>query len=165
LKEINILRQLNHEGVISLVEVHEDYSMIFLVLELLRGGNFKNKILLPKSAYNEDYSSAIFSKLLKAIAYIHSEGIIHRDIKADNLLLKSQENDIDICIADFGLADYFNEECDYVFRRCGTPGYVAPEILYDWKYDYKVDVFSAGVILYSLLEILYFILYRLVKFF
>lgn len=150
LKEINILKQLKHDGVIKLKEVHEDEPMVFLVLELLRGGNFRNKIMQPKLAYNEDYCSAVFSRLLKALAFIHSQGIIHRDIKADNILLKTSDNDIEISIADFGLADYFNEDCDYVFRRCGTPGYVAPEILYDWKYDYKIDVFSAGVILYSL---------------
>lgn len=130
--------------------MHEDAAMVFLVLELLRGGNFRNKILQPKLAYNEEYCGAVFSRLLKSLSYIHSQGIIHRDIKADNILLKHSDNDAEICIADFGLAEYFNEECDYVFKRCGTPGYVAPEILYDWKYDYKIDVFSSGVILYSL---------------
>ena len=74
---------------------------------------------------------------------------MHRDIKPENLILKDNDNDGEVKIADFGLATYVN--CgEYLFKRCGTPGYVAPEILADDKYDQKVDVFSAGVILYIL---------------
>lgn len=57
-------------------------------------------------------------------------------------------NSTDVCIADFGLADYYNPEGKYLFKRCGTPGYVAPEILQEKNYDYKVDVFSAGILMF-----------------
>jgi serine/threonine protein kinase len=81
---------------------------------------------------------------------MHSKGMMHRDIKPENLILKDNQNDWDIKIADFGLATAIN--CgELIFKRCGTPGYVAPEILADEKYDEKVDIFSAGVILYILL--------------
>ena len=73
---------------------------------------------------------------------------MHRDIKAENLILASNDNDWDIKIADFGLASFVGEK--FIFKRCGTPGYVAPEILMDLEYDTKVDIFSAGVVLYLL---------------
>lgn len=62
--------------------------------------------------------------------------------------MRSKFSDAEICIADFGLADYFNPKGDYMFKRCGTPGYVAPEVLQDKIYDYKVDLFSAGILMF-----------------
>ena len=87
-------------------------------------------------------------RLFGALQYIHSKGILHRDIKPENLILHSRENNYDICLADFGLADFYNPNCDYIFRRCGTPGYVAPELLQDKLYDYKIDIFSAGTLMF-----------------
>ncbi len=78
---------------------------------------------------------------------------MHRDLKPENLILRSKSDDLDIVIADFGLADYYNPDCDYLFKRCGTPGFAAPEILGNMNYDYKIDVFSVGVIMF----ILYFL--------
>lgn len=72
---------------------------------------------------------------------------MHRDIKPENLMLKSN-NITDICLADFGLADYLNQSGKYLFQRCGSPGYVAPEILMQKEYDLKVDIFSVGVIMF-----------------
>jgi len=89
-------------------------------------------------------------KLLGALSYMHVRGIMHRDIKPENLILKDADNDWNVKIADFGLATTVNPNGEYLFKRCGTPGYVAPEVLADAKYDQKVDVFSAGVILYIL---------------
>ena len=75
---------------------------------------------------------------------------MHRDIKPENLLLKDSEC-TQLCLVDFGLADYYNSSGDYLFKKCGTPGFVAPEILHGEIYNHKVDVFSAGVIMYVLL--------------
>ena len=77
------------------------------------------------------------TKLLSALAFMHSKSIMHRDLKPENLILKDTENDWNVKIADFGLATFLTVG-EQLFKRCGTPGYVAPEILDDQKYDEKV---------------------------
>ena len=74
--------------------------------------------------------------------------IMHRDIKPENIILSNEEDDCSVKIADFGLATFDTD--NLIFRKCGTPGYIAPEILADIKYDTKVDVFSLGALLYLL---------------
>lgn len=150
INEINLMRKLNHDNIIRLHEVYESDNHIYLVLELLNGGELFERIV-QKGQYTEKDSCILMKKLLSALAYMHSKGIMHRDIKPENLILKDSDNDWNVKIADFGLATNVNPSNDYLFKRCGTPGYVAPEVLADAKYDQKVDVFSAGVILYILL--------------
>jgi len=149
INEINVMRKLEHESVIRLFNIYESDNHIYLVLELLNGGELFDRIR-EKGQYNENDASILMKKLLSALVFMHSKGIMHRDIKPENLILKDSENDWDVKIADFGLSQFLQAN-EYLFTRCGTPGYVAPEILADEKYDEKVDVFSAGVILYILL--------------
>ena len=80
--------------------------------------------------------------------FLHKSGIIHRDLKLENILFTSPESNQDVKIVDFGLAT-FTDRID-IFRHCGTPGYVAPEMLNDKDYGRKVDIFSTGVMLFSL---------------
>ena len=89
--------------------------------------------------------------LLSSLKYLHSKNIIHRDLKPENLIFRTKSSMIDIVIADFGLSDIYNENDIYLFQRCGTVGYVAPEVLKDQAYNHKADIFSAGVILFILL--------------
>ena len=141
------MRNLNHPNIIKLYEVYEGQYHIYLVLELLKGGELFDRII-KKGHYSEKDAATIISKLLSALEFMHNRGIMHRDIKPENLILKD-ENEYDIKLADFGLAEYQDKK-DLLFKRCGTPGYVAPEILDDKPYDTKVDIFSAGAILYIL---------------
>lgn len=85
--------------------------------------------------------------LLQALDYLHLNGIIHRDLKPENLILASKDNDYNLKIADFGLASFIGKT-EMLYLRCGSPGYVAPELLEDKGYQWKADIFSAGVILY-----------------
>ena len=142
------MRKLEHENIIKLHEVHEDEAHVYLVLELLHGGELFERIV-KKGIYTEKDASILMQKLLSALDSMHTRNIMHRDLKPENLILKDMKNNHDVKIADFGLATAVTQG-DYLFRRCGTPGYVAPEVLADERYDQKVDIFSAGVILYIL---------------
>jgi serine/threonine protein kinase len=88
--------------------------------------------------------------MLQALDYMHEHNVIHRDLKPENLILASKDNDYDLRIADFGLASFIKDG-DLLTMRCGSPGYVAPEILQDIGYTQSSDIFSAGVILYVML--------------
>lgn len=142
------MRNLDHPNIIKLYEVYETDNHINLVLELLKGGELFDKIL-QKTFFTEQDAAVLMHKLLDALAYMHGKGMMHRDLKPENLILASATDDTDVKIVDFGLATYVDQE-EQLFKRCGTPGYVAPEVLADEDYDYKVDVYSAGLILYIL---------------
>lgn len=144
-----MMRLLDHPNIIRLFEVYETDNHINLVLELLRGGELFDRIC-DHGSYNEKDAAIFMKNLLSALNAMHTKGIMHRDLKPENLILSSQSDDTNVKIADFGLATYVNLETQ-LFKRCGTPGYVAPEVLADKIYDGKVDIFSAGVILYILL--------------
>lgn len=140
-------------------EVFENDSYIFIVSELLRGieyfilsGGELLKRLKKNECYSEKFTAKIMIRLLSSLQYLHSRDILHRDIKPENLILRSKENDYDVCLVDFGLADYYDPSANYIFKRCGTPGYVAPELLQDKSYNEKVDLFSAGTIMFLLLS-------------
>jgi len=152
LNEIDIMRSLDHENIIKLYEVHETENSIYLVLELIQGKSLQDA--LKKTTFKEEYSEVkivnMIRSILDALAYLASKGMMHRDLKPDNILLDKESK---IKIADFGLATLIDLP-EYIFKKCGTPGYIAPEVFkYDPKnpvtgYDDKCDVFSAGCIFY-----------------
>ncbi|CAK66027.1 unnamed protein product (macronuclear) [Paramecium tetraurelia] len=150
--EISIMRKIQFPGIIRLYEVYETEHHIWLVTDYLEGGELFQYLRNQPQGFNEIQVALLMHNLLNSLDYLHSQGIIHRDIKPENLILRSPLNASDVNIADFGLADYYNPEGKYLFKRCGTPGYVAPEILQEKNYDYKVDVFSAGILMFIMLS-------------
>ncbi|KAM3140517.1 hypothetical protein pb186bvf_007329 [Paramecium bursaria] len=148
--EIKILRQLsNHHSIIKLFEVFEDDQFIFIILELLEGGELFENLSKNHEEFNETDLKELMQNILEALRHMHQRNIMHRDIKPENLILRRKADIANIVIF---LSDFYNDAGTYKFTRCGTVGYVAPEILKDQKYDMKVDVFSTGVILYQLLS-------------
>jgi len=147
--EISILKSLKHQNIICLYKDYNEPTFYYLVTEMMQGGELFDRIV-AKTAYNEKDSRDVCKILFEAIAYCHSQGIAHRDLKPENLLLMSKTNDRDIKIADFGFATKVtSEEC--LLTQCGTPGYVAPEILRGVPYGQQADMWSLGVIAYILI--------------
>ena len=121
----------------------------YLVMEVMSGGELFDRIV-QKSFYSEKEARDLVKILLDAICYMHERNIVHRDLKPENLLLQNKDNDSDIRLADFGFAKRVKGNLS-LSTQCGTPGYVAPEILKGDKYGLAVDMWSIGVITYILL--------------
>jgi len=146
-REIDIMKKLQHNNIISLQEVFDEEDNIYLVLELVTGGELFDQIV-SRGTYTEADAANIIRQILEAIAYMHDHGVAHRDLKPENLLL-ALPNSNEIKITDFGLSKDFGE--GVLQTSCGTPDYVAPEVLKGQPYDHSVDIWSIGVITYILL--------------
>ncbi|CAD8119162.1 unnamed protein product [Paramecium primaurelia] len=150
IKEMSIMRKLNYKGLIKIHEVFEDDSQILLVQDYLQGGELYQQIKNNKK-YSESIVAQILATLLDSLDYLHKKNILHRDLKPENMILRKKGVLEDVVIADFGLADFYDPFGNYMFQRCGTPGFVAPEVLQDKIYDSKVDIFSVGCLMFLLI--------------
>jgi len=148
LREVQIMRKLDHPNILKLYEVYESDEEFFLVMELVTGKELFDKIV-EKGQYSEREASNIVRQIVSAVEYLHDHGIAHRDLKPENLLTSGDEQNEVIKIADFGFSKNFGE--DKLKTSCGSPGYVAPEVLTNEDYDNSVDMWSVGVIIYILL--------------
>lgn len=146
--EIRVLRKLNHSNIVQLKETYEDKQKVYLVMELVTGGELFDRIV-EKGSYTEKDASALIRQILEAVDYMHCQGVVHRDLKPENLLYYNQDPDSKIMISDFGLSKM--EDSGVMATACGTPGYVAPEVLSQKPYGKAVDIWSIGVIAYILL--------------
>ena len=146
-REIDIMSKLHHKNIIQLNEVFEDNEAIYLILELVTGGELFDQIV-SRGSYSERDAAAICKQILEAVHYMHQNGIAHRDLKPENLLVSGPDNE-QIKVTDFGLSKDFGEAT--LSTSCGTPDYVAPEVLRGAPYDNSVDIWSIGVITYILL--------------
>ncbi|KAH8053693.1 serine/threonine kinase [Aureococcus anophagefferens] len=152
-KEISIMKQLEHANVVKLNEVLASRTKIFIVLELVTGGELFDRIV-TSGKLNEHDARFYFKQLVGGVAYCHSQGVAHRDLKPENLLLDEQGC---LKISDFGLSALYDGEdgasrSQMLHTTCGTPNYVAPEVLMNEGYDGRIaDCWSIGVILYVLL--------------
>uniref|UniRef100_A0A7S1P410 non-specific serine/threonine protein kinase n=1 Tax=Vitrella brassicaformis TaxID=1169539 RepID=A0A7S1P410_9ALVE len=148
LKEIDILKQLDHPNIMKVYEIFEDPENYFLVSELYTGGDLFEK--LEDCEYlSELETGKIMFQLLSALNYCHKHHIMHRDIKPENILLASNAPDAPIKVIDFGTARTYSPN-KKTTMAIGTPCYLAPEVL-TGHYDERCDVWSAGVIMYTLL--------------
>ncbi|RLN99142.1 hypothetical protein DYB28_001268, partial [Aphanomyces astaci] len=146
--EIAILKLVKHPHIIHLKDVYENKHHIYIVTELLSGGELFNKIV-GRSRYTEAESRTVMKPLFESVAYLHKMGIVHRDIKPENILCGDKLTDLRI--ADFGLSKLVYPH-EIMKMPCGTLNYVAPEVLSLVGYGKEADVWSLGVIMYLLLR-------------
>jgi calcium/calmodulin-dependent protein kinase I len=130
------MREVDHPNIVKMLNVYEDEKYYCLVMELMTGGELFDHII-KKETFDEEMAQKIMAPVFDAVIYCHERDIIHRDIKPENLLLSGKNLDDSIIkISDFGLARYINAGSEELATTtCGTPGYVAPEILNKKPYD------------------------------
>lgn len=147
--EIKVLQLLNHPNIIHLEEAFEKSDRIYMVMELMNGGELFDYVV-QKGTLSEKEASVIVRKITSAVAHMHALNIIHRDLKPENLLLTTKGEDAEVKLIDFGLAKEISN--DSVARSfLGTRGYLAPEILQRGTYDKAIDIWALGVIVFVLL--------------
>ena len=147
LLETNIMKKINKcPFIVKIYETYETTQHFCIVMEYICAGDLLN-FIKKRTKLPEQTAKFIFKQIIIAIKYIHSKNIIHRDIKLDNILI-DLDNKIKIC--DFGVSKFLTSK--KLFDQCGTPAYIAPEILRREGYDFSVDVWSAGVVLYAMLS-------------
>ncbi|XP_061543038.1 calcium/calmodulin-dependent protein kinase type 1D-like isoform X2 [Phycodurus eques] len=146
--EINVLKRIKHDNVIGLEDFYESQTHYYLVMQLVSGGELFDRIL-DKGVFTEKDASMVIKQVLEAVGYLHENSIVHRDLKPENLLYYSADENAKIMVSDFGLSKTL--EHGVMSTACGTPGYVAPEVLAQKPYSKAVDCWSIGVITYILL--------------
>ena len=148
--ELKVLRRVKHQYIIQLVEVFETKDKVYMVMELATGGELFDRII-AKGSFTERDATRVLQMVLEGVEYLHGLGIAHRDLKPENLLYYHPGHDSKIMITDFGLSATIKGE-NMMRTTCGTPEYIAPEILARKPYMCQVDMWAVGVITYILLS-------------
>ena len=148
MQEIKIHRDLKHENIVLYNHFFEDANNVYMVLDLCHNGSLAD-MLKKRKSIDEIEARYYIKQLLDAVEYCHKKRIIHRDLKLGNILL---DKEMTIKLSDFGLAAKLNFEDEKRRTMCGTPNYIAPEVL-DSKFghSYEVDIWAIGVIIYTLI--------------
>ena len=154
-KEVYILSILDNPRIMKIYDILDNNDYFFIFMELIEGGNLKDLIIkryLDKNVYlfRDSECSQIMKGILEALNYLHKKNIIHRDIKPENILFKNKDDLSSVILCDFGLAYQMNEFENSTSGTFGTIIYMAPEVLLKKNYDYLIDSFSAGIVLYIL---------------
>jgi len=145
--EVDIMKRVHHPNCVQMFDLFDTKKKLCMVLELLRGGELFDRIV-KKRHFSESQAASVMQSVIMAIQYLHKVGVVHRDLKPENLLYATKDEDSPLKVTDFGLAKFTQVK---MATACGTPGYVAPEILSGRPYGPEVDLWSSGVILYILL--------------
>ncbi|NXO82297.1 KS6A2 kinase, partial [Sitta europaea] len=151
-EEIEILlRYGQHPNIITLKDVYDDGKFVYLVMELMRGGELLDRILRHK-CFSEREASAVLCTITRTVDYLHSQGVVHRDLKPSNILYMDESGNPDsIRICDFGFAKQLRAENGLLMTPCYTANFVAPEVLKRQGYDAACDIWSLGILLYTML--------------
>lgn len=147
-----LLRYGSHKNIVTLFGVHEDTAKVYLVMELLRGGELLDRILAIHKM-SECEASAVLRTVVSAVAYLHEHGVVHRDLKPSNLLYASiHQTPESLKLCDLGFAKQLRADNGLLMTPCYTANFVAPEVLKRQGYDLACDIWSLGVLLYIMLD-------------
>jgi serine/threonine protein kinase len=139
-----MMREVEHPSLLEIIEIYEGDNNIYCLGKLLEGDNLSVIINDKKNKIEEQVINNFCFKMLQALAYLEAKKIIHRDMKPENIVFEKKGSLMTPVLIDLGFAT-FEQDFRLLFSRCGTPGYVAPEVLNDKDYTCKADVFSLGV--------------------
>lgn len=149
-QEITILKVLDHPNVCWTREIFEDRNNYYVICELMTGGELFDRIV-EKEYYTEKEAAICISDICKALVYCHDRGIVHRDLKPENIMYANMKANSAVKVVDFGLSTRAAHGESSMKTACGTPEYVAPEVISKKPYTNKCDMWSVGVIMYILL--------------
>ena len=149
--EIDIMKVCHHPNVIHLLDHFENADFIFIIMEYLSGGNLREYLIQNQNKLTEKKSLEIIYQIGKGLQYLHHLGIVHRDLKPENIMLSNQSDNFTVKIMDFGLSKVISRN-ETMSEGYGTLSYAAPEILTRQPYNFKVDIWSLGVILFAILS-------------
>ena len=150
--ETELMKQFNHKNITKILEVFNDEEYMLIIMEYINGGNLFS-FVKKRRKLSEKMAKFLFRQIILGIQHIHSKNVVHRDIKLENILIDFNNN---IKICDFGIGKVLNSENELLYDKCGTPMYMAPEIiLANENNGYKgfpVDIWSSGITLYIMLS-------------
>lgn len=146
--EVQIHYQLKHPSILELYTFFEDKHYVYLVLELCHNGEMQRNLKSRQKSFDEDEARHFLKQVVDGMIYLHSHSILHRDLTLSNLLLTK---DMNIKIADFGLATQINTPDEKHFTMCGTPNFISPEIASRNAHGLEADVWSLGCMMYTFL--------------
>jgi len=149
-------RKLDHPNICKILESFSDKrkSQVYIVMELCTGGSLVSRMKTHRHGYGEAAAATLVEKMLSATLYCHHHGIVHRDIKLDNMIYEDEREDAELKLIDFGFAQAVRPGHETMFDQLGTPSYMAPELWADREtpYDSSVDMWALGVVTYMLLS-------------
>ncbi|KAI9013768.1 kinase-like domain-containing protein [Phycomyces nitens] len=148
--EMRVLKGLEHPNVIGFYDWFESREKFYLVFELATGGELFDR-LFERGKFTEKDATAVIRSVLNGLEFLHANKIVHRDMKPENLLFKTPDPNAELVICDFGIAKMADETSSPLHTVCGSPGYVAPEVLMKKGYGTPIDMWAVGVITYTLL--------------
>lgn len=148
--ELEMLQRLKHKHIVRFVDWFESRDKYYIVTQLATGGELFDRIC-EKGKFTERDASQTIRQVLEAVDYLHQNHIVHRDLKPENLLYLTREPDSDLVLADFGIAKHLDSPDGMLKTMAGSFGYAAPEVMLKKGHSYPVDMWSMGVITYTLL--------------
>ncbi|KAK3825553.1 MAG: kinase-like domain-containing protein [Benniella sp.] len=149
-KEIDVLKDLNHPNIVNFLDWFESRDKYYLVFDLATGGELFDRIC-EQGRFTENNAATIMKEVIQAVEYLHSKNVVHRDLKPENLLYENERPDSKLMLVDFGISKVMDSDDQVLTTMCGSYGYAAPEVLLRRGHGKPVDMWSIGVITYTLL--------------